>query len=75
MDLHHLDVENLNFGIDACNEFNHFTTCKNGASDGALGISGSFLEGKEGLEFAEFIRRSFLMVKKRNDNLVNVILK
>ena len=22
--LHHLDVENLNFGIDACNEFNPF---------------------------------------------------
>ena len=24
MDLHHLDVENLDFGIDACNEFNPF---------------------------------------------------
>ena len=24
MDLHHLDVENLNFGIDTCNEFNPF---------------------------------------------------
>ena len=21
---HHLDVENFDFGIDACNEFNHF---------------------------------------------------
>ena len=35
--------------------FNHFTACKNGASDGTLGLSGSFLKGKEGLEFAEFI--------------------
>ena len=24
MDPHHLDVENLDFGIDACNEFNPF---------------------------------------------------
>ena len=24
MDHHHLDVENLDFGIDACNEFNPF---------------------------------------------------
>ena len=24
MDLHHLNVENFDFGIDACNEFNHF---------------------------------------------------
>ena len=24
MDHHHLNVENLDFGIDACNEFNHF---------------------------------------------------
>ena len=53
--------------------FNHFTACENGASDGALVISGSFLEGKEDLEFGKFIRMSFLMVNKRNENLVNII--
>ena len=53
--------------------FNHFTACKNGGSDGALGISDSFLEGKKGLEFAEIIRMSFSMVNKRNENLVNII--
>ena len=53
--------------------FNHFTACKNGGSDGALGISDRFLEGKEGLEFAKIIRMSFLMVNKMNDNLVNII--
>ena len=52
---------------------NYFTACTIGASDGALSISGSFYVRKKGLEFAEIIRMLFLMVNKRNDDLVNMI--